>query len=262
LGIAPSNACDARRGRRLGDRFAKAAELCGNPRQLRALLADAALELGFHFFALLDHASISGGAAGLIRLDNYPEHWVEELLELGRPGQDPVHVASRRTKRGFDWGELDSLVRLERHHPHIRERARYHGLGNGFTVPANVPGEPSASCTFAVRAGRDLPTARLRCAELVGGHALRAARRLRAPATPLQRPRLSRREIECLRLVALGKTDWEISRILGLSRHTARQYVKRLRAAYDTVSRARLVAYGLRDSWISLDEAIPPNGGM
>lgn len=74
------------------------------------------------------------------------------------------------------------------------------------------------------------------------------------------RPRLSRRELQCLRLVARGKTDWEIARILGLSVETAHQYVKRARAAYDTVSRTQLVVHGLRDCWISFEEAIPPDG--
>jgi LuxR family quorum-sensing system transcriptional regulator CciR len=71
------------------------------------------------------------------------------------------------------------------------------------------------------------------------------------------RPRLSRREVECLRLVALGKTDWEIAVILGLSTETARQYVKRARAAYDTVSRTQLVVFGLRDAWISFEDVAP-----
>lgn len=60
-----------------------------------------------------------------------------------------------------------------------------------------------------------------------------------------------------MRLVALGKTDWEIALILGLSPETTHQYVKRARAAYDVVSRSQLVAYGLRDAWISFDEATP-----
>jgi LuxR family quorum-sensing system transcriptional regulator CciR len=80
------------------------------------------------------------------------------------------------------------------------------------------------------------------------------------PTAARERPHLSRRELQCLRLVALGKTDWEIAHILGLSPHTARQYVKRVRAAYDTVSRTQLVVYGLRDAWISFEDAIPPNG--
>ena len=249
--------------RRLSDHFADAARSCPDLPHLGALLGDITRELGFFYFALLDHASLAGtgigarAAAGLLRLDNYPEEWVEERVSRGDACEDPVHLASRRTNAGFGWGELGNLIRLERRHMKILERSRRFGLGSGLTVPANVPGEPSASCSFAVRAGSELPEARLHCAELIGAHALRAARRLR-PIAP--RPHLSRRELQCLRLVALGKTDWEIARILGLSPHTARQYVKRARAAYDTVSRTQLVVYGLRDSWISFEDAIPPSG--
>ena len=246
--------------RRLSDRFAEATESCEELAQLRNLLAEAALELGFHHFALLDHASLVGGR-GLVRLDNYPHGWVSELVACGYAADDPVHLASRCSNMGFRWGDLGSLISLERRHRRILSRSRYHGLGDGFTVPANVPGEPGASCSFAVRAGSELPVARLNCAELVGAHALRAARRLRRFKPP-PRPRLSRRELECLRLVARGKTDWEIATILGLSTHTVRQYVKRARAAYGAVSRTQVVAYGLRDGWLSFEDAIPPRGGM
>ena len=153
------------------------------------------------------------------------------------------------------------MIKLERRHLKILASSRRFGVGSGMTVPANVPGEPSASCSFAVRAGVEMPTARLHCAELIGAHALSAARRLRPCARP-RRPHLSRRQVQCLKLVARGKTDWEIARILGLSPHTAHQYVASARAAYDTVSRTQLVLYGLRDCWISLDEAIPMFGGM
>ena len=246
--------------RRLSDRFAEAARSCPDLPQLGALLREVTGELGFDYFALLDHASL-GGSPGLVRIDNYPEHWVAELLSGGDAIDDPVHLASRRTNVGFGWNELGNLIRLEGRHRKILQRSRRFGLGPGLTVPANVPGEPSASCSFAVRAGAELPESRLPCAQLIGAHALCAARRLRRVAAG-GRPHLSRRELDCLRLVALGKTDWEIATILGLSPHTARQYVKRARGAYDAVSRTQLVAYGLRDSWIHFEDAIPPFGGM
>jgi LuxR family transcriptional regulator, quorum-sensing system regulator CciR len=230
--------------------------------QLGTLLSDVSIELGFHHFALLDHASLAGTTTGLLRIDNYPEAWVQELVSCGYAADDPVHLASRRANTGFGWCELPALIRLQRHHKIILARSRHFGLGGGFTVPANIPGEPSASCSFAVRVGSELPVARLRCAELIGAHALSAARRLRPLAELRPRPRLSRRELQCLRLVAMGKTDWEIARILGLSIETAHQYVKRARAAYDAVSRTQLVVYGLRDKWISFEDAIPPNKGM
>jgi len=240
--------------RRLSDRFTEAAESCSDLGQLRLLLGDAARELGFDYFALLDHVTLTGKPQGLVRIDNYPEAWVSELVDRGYAGDDPVHLASRRSNTGFGWCDLGSLVALERRHRHILARSRYFGLAGGFTIPANVPGEPSASCSFAVRSGRDIPDAAMRCAELVGAHALRAARRLRSLPPRRPRPHLSRREVECLRLVALGKTDWEIAKILGLSIETAHQYVKRARAAYGSVSRTQLVVHALRDSWLSLDE--------
>lgn len=245
--------------RRLSDQFADSAQSCPDLAELRVLLGDASRELGFRYFALLHHSSLAARNERLLRIDNYPAEWVDELVARGYAADDPVHLASRRTNAGFGWSELGRLIRLDRRHRAILERSRRFGLGPGLTVPANVPGEPSASCSFAMRDGADLPAARLRCAELVGAHALRAARRLR-PKGAGERPHLSRRELQCLRLVALGKTDWEIACILGLSTHTARQYVKRARSAYDAVSRSQLVVHGLRDSWISFEDAIPPSG--
>jgi LuxR family quorum-sensing system transcriptional regulator CciR len=173
---------------------------------------------------------------------------------------DPVHLASARTNIGFAWAELDRLITLANHHRHILRRSGRFGLGEGFTVPANVPGEPCGSCSFAMRRGLDLPLQRLMCAELIGAHAFRAARRIHDYPAAGVHPQLSPRERQVLHLLAAGKTDWEIGKILGISVETAHQYVKRARSAYDVVSRTQLVVHGLRDAWISFDDAIPPNG--
>ena len=240
--------------------FEEQASKCASPDDLRLLLEAATRELGFEYFALLHHRFVASESGRFIRIDNYPGGWAEELLTRHDIAADPVHLASLRTNAGFGWDELGELMPLSPSQRAILERSRHHGLGSGFTVPANVPGEPSGSCSFAVRRGRSLPERRLQCAELIGVHAFRAARRIYGLAAAGGIPRLSRRERQCLRLVAAGKTDWEIAQILGISVETARQYVKRARAAYDVVSRAQLVACGLRDALVSFDEAIPPDG--
>ena len=244
--------------RRLADRFGEAANNCSSLPELRDLIGDASRELGFDYFALLHHASLMAAANQYIRIDNYPAEWVAELVQQDLGRHDPVHLASRRTVAGFVWTDLDSLIPLGREQRMILERSRIFGLGEGFTIPVNVPGEPSGSCSFAVRRGQVLPHQRLVCAELIGVHAFRAARRLADPPCRPARPHLSRRELECLRFVAAGKTDWEISVILGISVETARQYVKRARVAYDAVTRAQLVVLGLRDDWLSIEEALDP----
>ena len=247
---------------RLIDRFAEGARRCSSAATLASLLGEAVRELGFSYFALLHHASLRTRGRRLIRIDTYPSAWAEEIERRAFAADDPVHLACARTNIGFPWSELPALIPLTPRHQEILARSRRHGIGDGFTVPANVPGEPAGSCSFAMGAGIPLPPERLLCAEQIGAHAFRAARRIGGLPAYGRHPRLSRRELECLHLLAAGKTDWEIARVLGISVETAHQYVKRARAAYDVVSRTQLVVHGLRDAWISFDDAIPPDGGM
>jgi LuxR family quorum-sensing system transcriptional regulator CciR len=245
---------------RLIDYFEARAALCSRDTELGALLDDATRELGFDHFALLHHASLVSPGRGHIRIDTYPDGWDQELASSRLAGADPVHHASVRTNIGFAWAELPALVSLSRRSLELLERAKSFGIEDGFTVPVNVPGEPAGSCSFAVRHGAALPVRRLLCAEQIGAHAFRAARRIHHYPAMHRPPHLSRRECECVRLVAAGKTDHEIGIILGISAETVHQYVKRARAAYDVVSRTQLVACGLRDALISFEDAIPPFG--
>jgi LuxR family transcriptional regulator, quorum-sensing system regulator CciR len=245
---------------RVVDHFSEAAEHVTSDADLCALLDAATRELGFRYFALLHHASLRSACPTLIRIDNYPAAWEAELRSSSWVEDDPVHHASVRTNSGFAWAELGELIVLSRCQRDILAGSARHGIGAGFTVPANVPGEPGGSCSFAMAPGADLPRLALGSAELIGAHAFRAARRLHAYPSRRSAPRLSRRERQCLRLLAAGKTDWEVAKILGLSPETTRKYVKRARAAYDVVSRTQLVVHGLRDALISFEDAIPPSG--
>ena len=60
---------------------------------------------------------------------------------------------------------------------------------------------------------------------------------------------LSSRELECMRWVGAGKTDWEIGKIMSLSQTTVKSYVdqarKKLGAATRSQAIARLVFSGL-----------------
>jgi len=66
---------------------------------------------------------------------------------------------------------------------------------------------------------------------------------LAAPAPDDRRPRLSSRERDALAFVAEGKTDWEISVIMGVSQTTARFHVDRGRRKLGAVKPAQAVAH-------------------
>lgn len=223
---------------------------------LKSVLAELSEEMGFSFFALSHHVDPRHGSPTGIRLHNYPVDWEDyyDGQKLGRC--DPVHRASRVTTVGFPWSRLPRMIQLTTRDCEILERARKRGIGDGFTVPAHVPGEPTGSCTFATCSGRSIDEEHLSLAQLVGPFAFEAARRLArmGKLEPSGTPRLTDRQHDCLVWAARGKSDWEIARILGISPETAHQYVKQARAAYHVVSRTQLVVHALFDGTISFGE--------
>jgi len=64
--------------------------------------------------------------------------------------------------------------------------------------------------------------------------------------------RLSKREVECLRWVAIGKTDDEISMIVGRSRATVRFHIHNASTKLDAVNRSQTVFKAAQLGYISL----------
>jgi len=236
--------------------FERQANECLNDKELKSLLDDVSRELGFEHFAIVHSVSFRRAGPELISLDNYPESWAEEFVGKQLYLDDPVLQASQRTGKGFRWSEVTRLLTLDARHAQVLERSARYGMGHGFTVPANVPGEPCGSCSFAVRSGRDLPERNLRCAELIAIDAFDAGRRLRGYPHVGAVPHLSHRQRQIVRLLAAGKTAGEMATILGLKHQTTRRYMKLAREAYDVIDKTLLVVRALRDGQISFDDSI------
>lgn len=66
------------------------------------------------------------------------------------------------------------------------------------------------------------------------------------PASTARRPNISKREMECLRLTANGFTSEEIAERLGLSVHTANQYLASTARKLDATNRIHAVAKAIR----------------
>jgi len=219
----------------------------GTEADLKAVLGRISKELGFTHFALSHHVDLRKSSEPAIRIHNYPDDW-ERYYDRQHIGQaDPVHRACQTTAVGFTWSQLPRMIPLTRRDHRLLEAAAKQGLGEGFTVPAHVPGEVNGSCSFATTRGRPLQAEQLATAQLVGAFAFEAARRLaKREHQNLSDPaRFSERERDCLIWVARGKSDSEIATILGISPETVHQYMKQARANYDAVSRSQLVAHAL-----------------
>jgi LuxR family quorum-sensing system transcriptional regulator CciR len=233
------------------DAFVRDVSELDSEEALALALADIARDLGFQFFALTHHADVRRSSSS-IRLHNYPSGWEQWFDEQGLGPVDPVHRASHMTSVGFSWSRLEQLISLTVHDRLVLERARKEGIGDGFTIPAHVPGETYGSVSFAVETGIRLNPDTLPLTQLVGAFAFEAARRirrLREPATPLRG--LTDRQRECVMWAARGKSDKEIARILGVSHETVIMHLKQARERYGVAKRTLLAIHALFDGTIA-----------
>ncbi|RYG90218.1 MAG: LuxR family transcriptional regulator [Alphaproteobacteria bacterium] len=209
--------------------------------------------MGINYFALLHHVDFARDAGTAIRLHSYPADWQVWFDERGLGQSDPVHRASHAISIGFRWSAVPQLIKLTANDREILATAARFGIGEGFTVPANVPGEVHASCSFAMEPGQPFPEEFHFVAQLVGGFAFEAARRLsRGPH--LELPTLTDRQRDCVLWAARGKTDWEISQILGVSHETVIGHLKQARERYGVSKRALLAVRALFDGQISFSD--------
>ena len=237
------------------------------PAELDLLLQSITRDMGFDHYALIHHVDLSPIRADfghmvkgeLLALTDYPDAWVEQYISDEIVSRDPVLLASQRTSVGFAWSEMATLITLQRPHLDQLERGRKAGIGDGFTVPANVPGEANGSCNFVVETGRDLPDQRLAMAQLIGSYAFEAGRsivtkaRLDQDEQPIE---LTSRQLECIALAGRGKSDWEIGKILGLAEGTVKTYINSARDRYGVAKRVQVVVRAVYDGQLPLAELL------
>lgn len=224
--------------------------------ELSDALSAVSRELGFTYFALSHHVDIRNAPQPAIRLHNYPEEWADFYDDHRLGLSDPVFRASHLTSVGFVWSEIPQMIHLTAADHEMLRRAEAKGISNGFTVPANVPGETHGSCSFANPSGVEIQEELLPMAQLVGAFAFEAARRLWRVRSPdvAPGPRLTDRQRECILWVARGKSDWEISRILGIQHETVVRHLKQARERYGVGKRTMLAVHALFDGSISFTD--------
>jgi LuxR family quorum-sensing system transcriptional regulator CciR len=222
---------------------------------------DAAHELGFELLAVLHTRSLIRRSPHYIRHDTYPNGWDRRLIGRGYKIVDPILRIARRRTSGFLWADALVEARLSEIERAILDDGRRYGIRQGYTIPANVPGEPEGSISFATRSTRVIGRERQIIADAIGGLAFDAARRL-AGLTKLPNPvpHINERERECIYWIAHGKDDRDIAEILGISFETVRTNVKSAFRKLDVIKRGQLVHEALRLGLIDFAPSIPPYG--
>jgi DNA-binding CsgD family transcriptional regulator len=237
--------------------FVRQVTAATNANDLFAALHATSTEMGFEYFALSHHVDMARAGSHAIRLHNYPTKWADYYDSNALGLSDPVHRASHVTNIGFVWSNMQAMIPLTVDDRRVLALGREQGVGDGFTVPANVPGESHGSCSFANEADTEMNDEALPVAQLVGMIAFECARRLWAVRPiDLSPPRLTDRQRDCLLWAGRGKSDWEISRILGISEETVDRHLKNARERYGVPKRTMVVIRALFDGTLSFSDVL------
>ena len=226
---------------------------------LHSLLEATVRTFGFEYYALGHHVNVVHG--NLVQIGNYPESWMQTVRSREYIAHDPVLLACQTSAVGFRWSEVARLIELSARQKKILADASQAGMGEGFTVPVHIPGECAGSCSFAQRRGKELNEAVLPAAHYIGCFAFEAARRLvRQPGARTRElvagESLTPRQLDCVVLVARGKTDWEAAKLLGLSQDTVHQHVETAKRKYGVATRSQLVIRALFDNQLGFQDVI------
>lgn len=234
--------------------FGGAAEETTSLPGLSSLVEEITRELGFRWFTLIRASETGDANRGSFLLTNYPAGWVEQVFEEKRHLDDPIHAAVLRSIDGIGWEEVGAYIDPTDRQQETMAKAGDFGLKGGLTIPFRLTGASTAMFSVAQSHTKPMTRKKRLVARMLGGIAFRRAHELSfgGKAVPA-RVQLSRRQIDCIALLAQGFSDFEIARRLNLSPHSIREYISTARKRYGVKRRAQLVLAAMRDSYISLE---------
>lgn len=244
------------------DDFLQALRARSDQAGLRDALRIATEQMGFQYFAAVHHVDFSEQGAGSIRLHNYPASIVSRFHAERRGPSDPIHRASHLTSKGFRWRDVADMIALTRQDRAIIREARLSGVGDGFTKPANVPGEARGSISFAVATDRMFPEQMIYCANILGDLAFDAARLAARGGRPASLPSVTDRQLECILWVGRGETDRQIADRLGVQRSTVIEHLRNARLVWDVRGRGVLPLRALLAGALCIGDFFPDSSPL
>lgn len=236
--------------------FERQIKCLANIEEIISITDELAGDIGFLWFNLI-RPSASTGRDSSILLTTYPASWVERVFSEGRHLDDPIHAAVLRSVDGVQWKDVGNIIDLNDNQKETLALAGEHGLRNGFTVPFRLSGVPCAMFSVAIPQLSEMEPQLVLAAKLLGGIVFAQAHRIiEEKFGQCEIVRLSPRQIDCIRLIALGLSDYAIGAELGLSPETVREYVEGARQRYSVRRRTQLIGVAIRDGYLTVEEAV------
>jgi LuxR family quorum sensing-dependent transcriptional regulator len=196
-------------------------------------------QFGMRCFAVGDATTPKLRRVDRFWASTYPEEWAKIWIEKDYISVDPVIYQLFMQPTPFRWSDLRK--RQSGTGAMVMDAARDFRLNDGLSIGAHALRGGMVGLTMA---GERVELDRqdemlLHMACIYFETKLQAFLKV---DTPDHCETLSARERDCLSWVAAGKTDWEISQILGIAENTAKEYVLRATRKLNATTRAQAAA--------------------
>ena len=243
--------------------------LCyGLPQRVEADIANAATlpeiegvasrfldDIGFKQYAYhLERCEPHGGWLAAF-FSNYDARWLDRYLAEGYLNHDLLHLRSRQSILPFRWIPRDKS-QIPAKSAQVFHEAQDFGIRDGISVPVHGPASFALFTAVADGTPREREETLLHTREAVTSLALNVHERAaaivhaRGEAGPTDAGVLTKRERECLRWVAAGRTSGQIAERLGIAEGTVSQHIANVRTKLCTTTRAHAAVRAMHLSLI------------
>lgn len=210
-------------------------------------LADLAADYGFSTYVLATFSGPGSLEDPYVLSTGWDPEWQKRYLSKNYVLHDPVVARATFSAVPFIWSETRSDSNVTTRGLRILDEASEFQMQDGVFVPIHSPKGLIGSLTlggYDAKLGAD----DLRALHLAGLCAYNHLLELAKPDFPDAEPEqfLTKREIECLKWTAAGKTSAEIADRLDISRHTADWYLKEAMRKLGAANRTHAVALAFR----------------
>ncbi len=212
--------------------------------------------LGFRYVACCSHVDPFHPPREAVMLHNYPRGWVRTFSEAKLYEIDPVLELARTYPFPFFWDTAFRAGSLTRPQKMVLADAAGYGLAHGYTMPLHLswlPGTLRASCSV-VPDGEGIDTASYVVIELLARYFYFLVSRPHAPWLTPPPENLTQRERECLALVAQGKHEWIIGRLLDLGVPTVHTHIEHGKRRLGATTGPQAVARALMTGQLTYGE--------
>lgn len=218
---------------------------------LADLIQQATVDIGYESFSLHHQCDLSVPSDATVALSTIELDWSARFNSRRYFRYCPLATTSQRYGAPFAWEQVSKLIPITDRQHRIFQEARGFGLVDGLVVPLHMPGEHLAACTFYASRGKAVEPENMAIAHVIATFAYQKALQLVRGASRTGSPALSDRQIDCLVLAAAGKSEWEISEILDISKSTVHYHMSTAMRRYGVYKRQQLIFCALRDGLIS-----------